>query len=151
GPGERVGLWSPNRYEWVVVQFAVARLGAVLVNINPSYRSDELAYTLNRAGVKCLLLARGFRGAGYPQILREVMPGIPSLRIAIVIDDDWRRVAQAGRRLSETTLKTIERSLDARTAANIQFTSGTTGSPKGATLSHRNLVNNGYFIGQRLR
>lgn len=151
GPGERVGLWSPNRYEWVVIQFAVARLGAVLVNINPSYQADELAYALNRTGVKCLLLARGYRGADYASILRQVMPSLSTLRIALVIDDSWKRIAEVGRRLSDTTLKAIELGLDPRSAANIQFTSGTTGSPKGATLSHRNLVNNGFFIGHRLR
>jgi fatty-acyl-CoA synthase len=149
--GDRVGVWSPNRYEWVVLQYACARVGAILVNVNPAYRVHELEHALRHAGVSTLVLARAFRQADYVSMVREVRLRCPELRQTIVIDDEWTDLRQDARRLSEEELSNLERSLQFDEPINIQFTSGTTGFPKGATLSHHNILNNGYFVGQYLR
>ena len=149
--GDRVGLWSPNRHEWVVVQYAAARIGAVLVNINPAYRTSELEYALRTSGTSVLFLARAFRKADYPAMLAEVRPLLDGLSRAIVLDDDWEAFLAAGDRVSEADLARREESLDRDDPINIQYTSGTTGFPKGATLSHHNVLNNGFFVGEALR
>ncbi|ABS27183.1 AMP-binding protein [Anaeromyxobacter sp. Fw109-5] len=149
--GDRVGVWSPNRYEWVVLQYACARVGAILVNVNPAYRVHELEHALRHAGVSTLVLARAFRQADYVSMVREVRLRCPELRQTIVIDDEWTDLRQDARRLSEEELSNVERSLQFDEPINIQYTSGTTGFPKGATLSHHNILNNGYFVGQHLR
>jgi fatty-acyl-CoA synthase len=149
--GERVGIWSPNRYEWVVLQYATARIGAILVNINPAYKTSELSYALRQSGASTLLLARAFRTADYVSMLAEVRGECADLRQSIVLDDDWSALLEDSRKVSESELLSIESSLQFDDAINIQYTSGTTGFPKGATLSHHNILNNGYFIGEALQ
>ena len=149
-PGDRVGVWSPNRFEWVVLQYATARVGAILVNINPAYRATELGYALRRSGVSVLFLARKFRQADFPAILAEVCDGCPDLCLALVLDANWDSFLAAGRDVSAADLAAVESKLQFDDPINIQYTSGTTGFPKGATLSHHNILNNGYFIGERL-
>jgi fatty-acyl-CoA synthase len=151
GKGDRVGIWAPNRFEWVVIQYATARIGAILVNINPAYKSTELEYVFNQAGVSMLLLARGFRQTDYQALLKQVQPRCPQLRQTFVLEDDWERLLDAGQNLPDATLAERENSLQFDDAINIQYTSGTTGFPKGATLSHHNILNNGNFIGRQLR
>ncbi|MCE9669666.1 AMP-binding protein [Myxococcus stipitatus] len=149
--GDRVGIWSPNRFEWVVVQYATARIGAILVNLNPAYRTAELEYSLNQSGTSVLLLARGFRQTDYRAMLEEVRPRCPSLRVALVLDDDWPLLLSNAKHVSPASLEAREATLQFDDPINIQYTSGTTGFPKGATLSHHNVLNNGYFIGEALR
>ncbi|NVJ22153.1 AMP-binding protein [Myxococcus sp. AM011] len=149
--GDRVGLWSPNRFEWVVTQYATARIGAILVNLNPAYRTAELEYSLNQSGTSVLLLSRGFRQTDYRPMLEEVRPRCAQLRVALVLDDDWQLLLSNAKHVSEHTLEDREASLQFDDPINIQYTSGTTGFPKGATLSHHNVLNNGYFIGEALK
>jgi fatty-acyl-CoA synthase len=149
--GDRVGIWSPNRAEWVVLQYATARIGAILVNINPAYKTAELSYVLQQSGVSLLLLAKAFRTSDYVGMLDEVRDACPDLRQSIVLDDDWDSLLADASRTSEADLSRIENSLQFDDAINIQYTSGTTGFPKGATLSHHNILNNGFFIGEALR
>jgi fatty-acyl-CoA synthase len=146
--GDRVGIWAPNRYEWVVLQYAAARIGAILVNVNPAYRVHELEYALKQSGVSTLVLARAFRQADYVGMVREVRIRCPELRQTVVIDDDWSELRHDAQRLSEEALHEAERALQFDEPINIQYTSGTTGFPKGATLSHHNILNNGYFVGE---
>ncbi len=150
GRGDRVGIWSPNRYEWVVVQYATARIGAILVNINPAYRTAELEYALNQSGVSFLILARAFRQTDYVGMLGEVRGRCPELREALVLEDGWEALLRDSARVSEEELAGRESALQFDDAINIQYTSGTTGFPKGATLSHHSILNNGYFIGEAL-
>jgi fatty-acyl-CoA synthase len=150
-PGDRVGIWSPNRFEWVVLQYASARVGAILVNINPAYKPVDLEYVLNRSGVSLLCLARRFRQSDYLAILGEVRERCPSLRDTLVLDTDWHALLSAGRTTDERALEEIEQTLQFDDPINIQYTSGTTGFPKGATLSHHNILNNAFFTGERLR
>ena len=149
--GDRVGIWSPNRAEWVVAQDATARIGAILVNINPAYKTAELSYALQQSGTSLLLLARAFRTADYVGMLAEVRDRCPDLRQAIVLDDEWDAVLADSDRVSADELHQLEKSLQFDDPINIQYTSGTTGFPKGATLSHHNILNNGFFIGEALR
>jgi fatty-acyl-CoA synthase len=149
--GDRVGIWAPNRSEWVITQFATARIGAILVNVNPAYRTAELEYALNRAGVSLLVLARSFRGAEYVEMLEEVRPRCPALREAIVLEEGWDSLLAGGDAIAPAELAEREATLQFDDPINIQYTSGTTGFPKGATLSHHNILNNGYFIAQTLR
>jgi fatty-acyl-CoA synthase len=149
--GDRVGVWSPNRHEWVVLQYATARMGAILVNVNPAYRVHELEYALKHSGVSTLVLAKTFRQADYVAMLREVRLRCPELRQTIVIDDEWADLKHDAQRLSEDELSRIERELQFDEPINLQYTSGTTGFPKGATLSHHNILNNGFFIGEFLK
>jgi fatty-acyl-CoA synthase len=148
--GDRVGVWSPNRFEWVVLQYATARIGAILVNINPAYKATELAYVLNQAGVGVLAMSRGFRHNDYVAMLAEVRGGCPTVRDTIVFEDDWAGLVAAGAGVSAERLAEREATLSFDDPINIQYTSGTTGFPKGATLSHHNVLNNGYFIAQTL-
>jgi fatty-acyl-CoA synthase len=146
GMGDRVGIWAPNRYEWVVTQLAAARVGAILVTINPAFESRELAYALQKAGVSVLVLARGHRGADYVSMLVEIRGACPDLRESIVLEDDWHEFLAASERVSDEELAERERWLQFDDAINIQFTSGTTGSPKGATLTHHNILNNANVV-----
>ena len=148
--GDRVGIWAPNRSEWVIVQYATARLGAILVNVNPAYRTAELEYALNQSGVSLLVLSRGFRNADYVGMLGEVRGRCPELREALVLEDGWEALLQDAERVSERELAEREATLQFDEPINIQYTSGTTGFPKGATLSHHGILNNGFFIGERL-
>src|SRR6266550_2523268 len=148
--GDRVGIWSPNRYEWVVVQYATAAMGAILVNINPAYRTSELEYALNQSGISFLILAAGFRQADYRAMLAEVKGNCPDLREALVLEDGWEALKRDSAKTSEAELHAVEASLQFDDPINIQYTSGTTGFPKGATLTHHNILNNGFFIGEQL-
>jgi fatty-acyl-CoA synthase len=149
--GDRVGIWSPNRFEWVVLQYATARIGAILVNINPAYKSAELGYALTQSGVSLLAMARGFRQTDYVEILSEVTDSCRELREVLVIDDGWGDFLSRGATASEDSLEERAASLQFDDPINIQYTSGTTGFPKGATLSHHNIVNNAFFTGEVLR
>jgi len=133
-----------------VLQYATARVGAVLVNINPAYKTTELEYALRQSGVSVLLLAEGFRQSSYVSMLDEVRPRLSGLRLSLVLEQDWSKLLDAGRRATLDELAERERSLEFDDPINIQYTSGTTGFPKGATLSHHNILNNGFFIGETL-
>src|SRR5919201_4598496 len=148
--GDRVGIWAPNRYEWVVVQYATARIGAILVNINPAYKTAELEYALNQSGVSLLILSARFRTNDYVAMLGEVRGRCKELREALVLEDGWEVLLRDGDKVSDDELEAIESTLQFDEPINIQYTSGTTGFPKGATLSHHNILNNGYFIGEGL-
>ena len=169
-PGDRVGIWSPNNIEWLITQFATAKAGLILVNINPAYRKAELSYTLTKVACKALILASEFKSSDYIDMLNDIAPGIqksgngplnlaelPDLRSLIVISDKpvagmirfddiaaMAPVDAAGQLLSRAQASQPD------DAINIQFTSGTTGLPKGATLTHFNVLNNGYFSGQAM-
>jgi fatty-acyl-CoA synthase len=151
GAGDRVGIWSPNRFEWVVIQYATARIGAILVNINPAYRTSELEYALTQSGVSFLILARAFRQTDYVRMLGEVKGACPELREALVLEDGWGSLLRDGARIPDDELSAVETSLQFDDPINIQYTSGTTGFPKGATLSHHNILNNGFFVGETVR
>jgi len=148
--GDRVGIWSPNRAEWVVIQYATARIGAILVNINPAYKTAELSYALQQSGASLLLLAKAFRTSDYVGMLDEVRGRCPDLRQSIVLDDEWDALLDGAQNVATSELEALESSLQFDDAINIQYTSGTTGFPKGATLSHHNILNNGFFIGEAL-
>ncbi|HEV2035970.1 MAG TPA: AMP-binding protein [Candidatus Dormibacteraeota bacterium] len=149
--GDRVGIWSPNRYEWVILQFATAAMGAILVNINPAYRTSELEYALNQSGISFLILAARFRQADYAAMLAEVKGRCPELREALVLEDGWEALKRDGAKTSIESLRELEATLQFDDPINIQYTSGTTGFPKGATLTHHNILNNGFFIGETLK
>jgi fatty-acyl-CoA synthase len=148
--GDRVGIWSPNRSEWVITQFAAARVGAILVNLNPAYRTAELGYALRQSGVRVLLHARSFRQADYVAMLAEVRADCPALAATIVLDDDWDALLAAGDAVDPALLAEREALLQFDDPINIQYTSGTTGFPKGATLTHHNILNNGFFVARAL-
>jgi len=148
--GDRVAIWSPNRYEWVVTQYATARIGAIMVNINPAYRSHELEHVLTQSGCSLLIMARGFRHTDYVSMFQEVEERLPAHIQALVIDDEWGTLREDAKRVSEEELALREQTLDSDDPIDIQYTSGTTGFPKGATLSHHNILNNGYFVGRTL-
>jgi fatty-acyl-CoA synthase len=146
--GDRVGIWSPNNAEWVVAQFATAKIGAILVNINPSYRAHELEYALNQSGCSLLVLAPGFKDADYGEVLAEIE--VPGLRRSVVLGAEWDELLAAADHVSTDELHARGSELSFDDPINIQYTSGTTGFPKGATLSHHNILNNGFFIGEIL-
>jgi fatty-acyl-CoA synthase len=147
--GDRVGIWSPNRAEWTLVQYATAKLGAILVNINPAYRVHELEYVLNQAGITTLVSAREFKTSMYAEMIEEVLPRCTAIRDVILLDtESWTELVEAGRAADPARLTEIAATLTADDPINIQYTSGTTGFPKGATLSHHNILNNGYFVGE---
>src|SRR4029079_8522948 len=148
--GDRVAIWSPNRYEWVLVQYATARIGAILVNINPAYRTSELAYVLGQSGVSVLISALAFKGSDYKTMIEESRSLCENLREVIFFDEDWELFLNKANKINDAQLEIIESTIQFDDPVNIQYTSGTTGFPKGVTLSHYNLLNNGYFIGKRL-
>ena len=150
-PGDRVGIWSPNRFEWVVVQYATAAMGAILVNINPAYRTSELEYVLNQSEISLLILAAAFRQADYKAMLAEVKGRCAGLREALVLEEGWEALKRDAADISQVRLHEVEASLQFDDPINIQYTSGTTGFPKGATLTHHNILNNGFFIGETLK
>lgn len=144
--GERVGIWAPNCPEWTIVQYATAKIGAILVNINPAYRTHELAYVLQQSGIRTLISATTFKTSDYVSMVDEVSAEAPELREVLYLGtDDWRDLVAKAESVSVDELRTRMDSLDNTQPINIQYTSGTTGFPKGATLSHRNILNNGYF------
>lgn len=164
--GDRVGIWSPNRYEWLLTQFATARIGAILVCINPAYRLYELEYALNKVGCAAIIIAPEFKSSNYIEMIEELAPELatarpgdlhaeklPVLRSVICMGDDtpqgmlgFDALCELGAKVSKSELDQISDGLNAQDAINIQFTSGTTGSPKGACLTHRNIVNNANFV-----
>src|SRR2546423_8522899 len=148
--GDRVGMWSPNRYEWVIVQYATAQIGAILVNINPAYRANELEYALNQSGCRVVIHSRGFRKANYTDMIAEIRPRCPAVELTIELESSWQKLLDGGAAVSQTELEEREASLQFDDPINIQYTSGTTGFPKGATLSHHNILNNGFFTGEGL-
>ena len=170
GRGDRVGIWAPNRAEWLYTQFGTARIGAILVNINPAYRSSELEYALNKVGCKALIMARRHRSSDYVEMLRTVVPEVdreanplqaaklPKLKHVVVLDDGPHpRGARLFSQLMSLAgpghrgrLDGLSAALDPDDAINIQFTSGTTGSPKGATLTHFNIVNNARYAAKAM-
>ncbi len=170
-PGDRVGIWAPNCYEWILTQFATARIGLVLVTINPAYRLAELEFALNKVGCKALILERSFKTSNYLGMVRQLAPELdrcapgrlraarlPTLGSVIVLDDDpgpgvfsLAQVRTLGGPAQRRRLAVLDGRLDPYDAVNIQFTSGTTGAPKGATLSHYNIVNNARFVTDRIR
>ncbi len=149
--GDRVGIWSPNRFEWIVTQFATARIGAILVNINPAYKTSELHYALTQSGVSLLIHARAFRSSDYVSMVAEVCRNCPDLRETIVVDTAWDALLARAGGTSDEALATRESRLQFDDPINIQYTSGTTGFPKGATLSHHNILNNGYLVGEMIK
>ena len=150
--GDRLGLWSPNRFEWTLVQYATARIGVVMVCINPAYRTSELAFVLKQSGCRGLLAAAAFKTSDYRAMWAEVAADCPAVERAIFFESsEWSELLEAGQPLeADATLRRAE-SLDPDQPINIQYTSGTTGLPKGATLTHRNILNNGFFVGETCR
>jgi fatty-acyl-CoA synthase len=143
-PGDRMGIWAPNCAEWVVVQYASAKAGVILVNVNPAYRTSELEYVLNQSGCRLLIAARALKSSDYVAMVREVAPRCPALERTVFLDcGDWDDLLAAGD--AEVPLPT---GLEFDEPINIQYTSGTTGFPKGATLTHHNILNNGFFVGE---
>ena len=146
--GDRVGIWSPNFAEWVLVQYATARIGAILVTINPAYRSSELEYVLNQSGISVLVAVESFSTSDYRSMIEEVGGRVPTNRVIYIHTSDWDDLLEVSAEVSMKQLDQRTAELVAGDGINIQYTSGTTGFPKGATLSHRNILNNGYFIGE---
>ncbi len=146
--GDRVGIWSPSCAEWVLVQFATAKAGVILVTINPAYRATELAYALRQSACQMLVAARSFKGSDYAAMIEEVRDELPDLENVVLLDSpEWERLA-AGDQASASDLRARSEVLQFDDPINIQYTSGTTGFPKGATLSHHNILNNGYFVAE---
>ena len=170
-PGDRIGIWSPNNSEWVLTQFASAKAGLILVNINPAYRTAELEYALNKVGCKALILAERFKTSDYVGMLRELAPELghaqpgklesarlPALRSVVLLGDSWHpgtfrfsEIMTRGGAAERKRIAELAPQLQFDEPINVQFTSGTTGFPKGATLSHHNILNNGFFIGEAMR
>ncbi|AYF78096.1 AMP-binding protein [Nocardia yunnanensis] len=149
GKGDRVGIWAPNCPQWTLTQYATAKIGAILVNINPAYRSHELRYVLRQAGIRLLVAAPSFKTSDYAAMIAEVEPECPELEQVVLLDSGrWRELFTAGRAADPDLLAAAGSGLSADDPINIQYTSGTTGFPKGATLSHHNILNNGYFVGE---
>ncbi|MGW3483983.1 AMP-binding protein [Rhodococcus indonesiensis] len=149
--GDRVGIWAPNCAEWTIVQFATAKVGAILVNINPAYRSHELEYALNQSAIRMVFALPSFKSSDYVAIVADVAPRAPHLERAVFFgSSEWADLLDRGSRIEHRILAERQASLHPQDPINIQYTSGTTGFPKGVTLSHRNILNNGYFTGEVL-
>ncbi len=147
GQANRVGIWAPNCPEWTLTQYATAKIGAILVNINPAYRTRELEFVLNQSGTRLLIAAERLKTSDYAAMIAEVRPRCEGLSHVVIIGGpDWQSLIERGRQLDRSALERIE--LDTDDPINIQYTSGTTGFPKGATLSHHNILNNGFFVGE---
>src|SRR5262245_9504377 len=148
-PGDRVGVWSPNCAEWVLVQYATARVGAILVNVNPAYRTHELTYALRQSGMRLLFCAERFKTSDYVAMVEEARPEVAGLQEVIVFGSAaWDAIAGTPADVDAVERRGAELAPD--DPINIQYTIGTTGSPKGATLSHHNILNNGYFVTELL-
>ncbi|MGK8490323.1 AMP-binding protein [Nocardia asiatica] len=147
GKGDRVGIWAPNCAEWFVLQYATAKIGAILVTVNPAYRTSELEYVLRQAGVRLLVAAERFKSSDYVAMIERVRPNCPGLAQVLVLGTpEWDALART--EIDPDRLAALGARLSADDPINIQYTSGTTGFPKGATLSHHNILNNGYFVGE---
>jgi fatty-acyl-CoA synthase len=149
--GDRVGIWSANRYEWVLTQFATARVGAIMVNINPGYKLEGVEFALKQSEIKVLITAQGFKTTDYIDMLNTIRLHCPYPQRTIILDRNWDKFLEHGQIITEAQLAEREKSLDFDDPINIQYTSGTTGLPKGATLTHHNILNNGFFIGEGQR
>ncbi|MFL5975987.1 MAG: AMP-binding protein [Solirubrobacterales bacterium] len=151
-PGDRLGIWSPNRAEWTLIQYATARAGVILVNINPAYRTSELEYALRQSGCRILIAAPSFKTSDYVAMTEEVRPRLDALERAIFFEtQEWDELLDAGSAVSTDEVRARAADLAFDDPINIQYTSGTTGFPKGATLSHHNILNNGYFVAEACR
>lgn len=148
--GDRVALWAPNCYQWVLVQYATARIGAILVNINPAYRITELSYVLAQSGSSVIVSSLSYKGSSYREMIEGARTSCEHLRETIYLGDDWEKFLLKGKNITDQQLQALEQDIQFDDPVNIQYTSGTTGFPKGVTLSHHNILNNGYFIGKRL-
>ena len=147
--GDRVGIWAPNCPEWTLLQYATARVGAILVNVNPAYRSHELTYVAQQSGLRMLVSAVKHKSSDYRSMVESVRGECPGLREVVYIGEPgWDELVASGAEVEDATLRSRSAQLAADDPINIQYTSGTTGFPKGATLSHHNILNNGYFVGE---
>ncbi|MEO1061202.1 MAG: AMP-binding protein [Actinomycetota bacterium] len=147
--GDRIGIWAPNVSEWVLTQFATAKLGVILVNINPAYRTHEVQYALAQSGCRGLVAATEFKTSNYVQMVADVRDQLPELEQVVFIGtDDWPELLAAAEGVTDDQLRAVSAQLSNTDPINIQYTSGTTGFPKGATLSHRNILNNGFFVAE---
>ncbi|MFI5828946.1 AMP-binding protein [Streptomyces sp. NPDC051578] len=147
--GDRVGIWAPNRPEWTLVQYATAKIGAVLVTVNPAYRAHELEYVLRQSGIRLLAAADRFKTSDYAAMIEEVRPRCPELEFIVLLEGGlWASLLERGRQGDPAELARAQAALSPDDPVNIQYTSGTTGFPKGATLSHHNILNNGFFVGE---
>jgi fatty-acyl-CoA synthase len=147
--GDRLGIWAPNCAEWMMVQYATAKLGVILVNINPAYRPHELAFVIRQSGMRMIVAAGEFRTSNYPAMIDEVRSDCPDLHDVLIIGSAaWDRLLSTGSSVDPDILETMSAILSPDDPINIQYTSGTTGFPKGATLSHHNILNNGFFVGE---
>ena len=149
-PGDRVGIWSPNRYEWVLLQYATARIGVILVNINPAYRTSELIFVLNQSQIKYIFASLSFKTSNYKKMVEDAREFTSTLVDEVFFDENWDDFLKGAAHISDEELQNYENQIQFDDPVNIQYTSGTTGFPKGVTLSHHNILNNGYFIGIRL-
>jgi fatty-acyl-CoA synthase len=149
--GDRVGIWAPNCAEWVITQYATAKIGAILVNVNPAYRPHELKYVIDQSGMRMLVSAVAYKTSDYRAMVEQVRPNCAALEDVVYIgEDSWRRLIEAGSGSDHQLLDERQAVLSFDDPINIQYTSGTTGFPKGATLSHHNILNNGYFVGEMI-
>ena len=149
--GDRIGIWAPNCPEWTILQYATARVGAILVNVNPAYRSHELTYVANQSGMRMIVSAISHKTSDYRAMVTEIRPEAPALsEIVFIGDKTWDALAAAGPGITDEQLAERGSQLTPDDPINIQYTSGTTGFPKGATLSHHNILNNGYFVGEMI-
>ncbi|WP_435198530.1 AMP-binding protein [Janibacter sp. GS2] len=150
--GDRIGIWAPNYPEWTILQYATARVGAILVNINPAYRSHELTYVATQSGMRMIVSAQSHKTSDYRAMVEEVRPEVPTLTDVVYIgDESWDALASGGSAVTDADLAERGAGLTPDDPINIQYTSGTTGFPKGATLSHHNILNNGYFVGELIQ
>lgn len=149
--GDRLGIWAPNRYEWTLLQYATARIGVILVNINPAYRVSELEYVINQSGIKVIAACVQFKSSHYKSMIEAVRNSCPSLEHELYFEENWTDFLAKGTDVQDEVLASWEERVQIDDPVNIQYTSGTTGFPKGVTLSHHNILNNGFFIGERLQ
>ncbi|MDR0565796.1 MAG: AMP-binding protein [Prevotellaceae bacterium] len=150
--GDRVAIWAANRYEWIITQFATPRIGAIMVNINPGFKNEGVEFVLKQSEVNLLISAQKFRSTDYVDILNTIRPHCPyPSNRTVILDRSWGKFLELGKSVSDAELAEREASLSFDDPINIQYTSGTTGLPKGATLTHHNVVNNGFFIGEGQR
>jgi fatty-acyl-CoA synthase len=150
--GDRLGLWSPNRAEWALVQYATAKIGVILVNINPAYRTSEFEYAIRHSGCRMLIAASAFKSSDYRVMVAEVLPNVPELERSVFLDaPDWDDLLAGADEVAADEVRARMAELDPSDPINIQYTSGTTGFPKGATLSHHNILNNGFFVAEGCR